>query len=48
LGWEPKVSIENSISEYWEYLKKQTDIDDILEYAEKTMLNKGVVRAVKK
>lgn len=48
LGWEPKVPIEDSISEYWEYLKRQTDIEDILEYAEKTMMNKGVVRAVKK
>jgi len=47
LGWEPKVSIEDSIRQYWEYLKKQTDIDDILEYAEKTMMKQGVVRAVK-
>jgi dTDP-L-rhamnose 4-epimerase len=47
LGWEPKVPIEESIDEYWKYLKKQTDIDDILEYAEKTMMKKGVVRAVK-
>jgi dTDP-L-rhamnose 4-epimerase len=47
LGWEPKVPIEDSIRDYWEYLKKQTDIDDILEYADKTMKDKGVVRAVK-
>ena len=47
LGWEPKVPIEESIRDYWKYLKQQTDIDDILEYAEKTMKNKGVVRAVK-
>ncbi|HDY90373.1 MAG TPA: SDR family NAD(P)-dependent oxidoreductase [bacterium] len=47
IGWEPKVPIENSIAEYWEYLKRQTDIDDILDYAEKTMMKKGVVRAVK-
>ena len=47
LGWNPKVPIEESIEEYWEYLKKQTDIDDILEYAEKTMTKKGIVRAVK-
>ncbi len=46
LGWEPKVPIEESIEEYWDYLKKQTDIDDILEYAEKTMKRQGVVRAV--
>jgi dTDP-L-rhamnose 4-epimerase len=47
LGWEPKVPIEDSISEYWKYLKRQTDIDDILDYAEKTMMKKGVVRTVK-
>jgi dTDP-L-rhamnose 4-epimerase len=48
LGWAPSVPIEESIGEYWEYLRRQTDIDDILEYAEKTMMKKGVVRAVKK
>jgi dTDP-L-rhamnose 4-epimerase len=47
LGWEPKVPIEESIEEYWEYLNRQTDIDDILDYAEKTMKTKGVVRAIK-
>ena len=47
IGWEPRVLIEESIRDYWEYLKQQTDIDDILEYADKTMKNKGVVRAVK-
>jgi dTDP-L-rhamnose 4-epimerase len=47
LGWEPRVPIESSVADYWEYLKKQTDIDDILGYTEKTMMNKGVVRAVK-
>jgi dTDP-L-rhamnose 4-epimerase len=47
LGWKPVVSIEESIAQYWEYLKKQTDIDDILEYAEKTMKNRGVIRTVK-
>lgn len=47
LGWEPGVPVEESIREYWEYLNKQTDIDDILDYADKTMKNQGVVRAVK-
>ncbi len=47
LGWEPKASIEESIGEYWEYLRQQTGIDDILEYAEKTMMKKGVVRAIR-
>jgi dTDP-L-rhamnose 4-epimerase len=47
LGWKPGVTIEKSIAEYWDYLEKQTDIDDILEYTEKSMKNKGVVRTVK-
>jgi dTDP-L-rhamnose 4-epimerase len=47
LGWQPKVPIEESVRDYWEYLKQQTDIDDILAFAEKTMKSKGVVRAVK-
>jgi dTDP-L-rhamnose 4-epimerase len=47
LGWRPEVPIEKSIEEYWQYLNKQTDIQDILDYAEKTMTMRGVVRAVK-
>jgi dTDP-L-rhamnose 4-epimerase len=47
LGWKPNVAIESSIGEYWEYLNEQTDIEDILGYADKTMKAKGVVRAVK-
>lgn len=47
LGWKPKVSIEESIEEYWEYLNGQTDIEDILDYAEKIMKSKGVVRSMK-
>lgn len=47
LGWKPKVSIEDSIREYWDYLNRQTDIKDILDYAEKTMKSKGVVRPVR-
>lgn len=46
LGWEPKIPIEESIRDYWEYLKQQTNIDDILEYAKKTMKKKGIVRSV--
>jgi dTDP-L-rhamnose 4-epimerase len=47
LGWQPEVPIEKSIEEYWEYLKKQTNIEDILDYAEKTLMTKGIVREVK-
>ncbi|MDP2364619.1 MAG: SDR family NAD(P)-dependent oxidoreductase [Ignavibacteria bacterium] len=47
LGWKPKRTIEDSVIEYLEYLKLQTDIEDILEYAEKTMKQLNVVRKVK-
>ncbi len=47
LGWEPKVAVEKSIEEYWDYLNNQTNIEDILDYTEKTMMAKGVVRIVK-
>lgn len=47
LGWLPKRTAEDSVKEYLEYLKEQTDIDDILEYAEKTMKQLNVVRKVK-
>ncbi len=33
LGWSPKRTAEDSVKEYVEYLKAQTDINDILEYA---------------
>ena len=48
LGWRPVISIEKSIDEYWEHLNSQTDIRNILDYAEKTMMSKGVVRSIQK
>jgi dTDP-L-rhamnose 4-epimerase len=47
LGWAPKITVEESIRQYWEYLNEQTDIENILEYTEKTMMSQGVVRTVK-
>lgn len=47
LGWDPKISIEKSIKEYWEYLNSQTDIEDILDYAERKMRTKDIVRRIK-
>lgn len=44
LGWEPKVPIEQSVADYWEYLVAQKNIDNILEYADKTMARLNVVR----
>ena len=48
LGWEPRYTIEKSIRDYWNYLNEQTDIEDILDYAEKTMKRLNVVRHVTK
>jgi len=44
LGWKPETPIETSIHSYWEYLHQQTDIDDILDYAESTMKQLNVIR----
>lgn len=47
LGWSPMIPVEESIKQYWEYLNDQTDIEDILDYAEKTMMAQGVVRSIR-
>ncbi len=47
LGWSPKRTAVESVEEYLAYLKEQTDIHDILEYAEKTMKQLNVVRKVR-
>ncbi len=44
LGWEPKVPIEQSITEYKQYLEEQVDIEDILEFQNRKMYETGVVR----
>ncbi len=44
LGWNPKRSAADSVKEYAQYLRSQTDIEDILEYSQKTMKNLNVVR----
>ncbi|MBL0333116.1 MAG: SDR family NAD(P)-dependent oxidoreductase [Chlorobiota bacterium] len=44
LGWQPKRSIIDSVNEYKDYLKEQTDLDDILDFAEKTMKKMNIVR----
>ena len=44
LGWSPLRTAEDSVKEYVKYLRAQTDIDDILSYAENTMKNLNVVR----
>jgi len=44
LGWEPRRTAEDSVREYIGYLQAQTDINDILAYADATMKQQNVVR----
>jgi dTDP-L-rhamnose 4-epimerase len=46
LGWEPRRTATDSVREYVEYLRAQSNVDDILEYAERTMKQMNVVRSV--
>lgn len=46
LGWEPQYSPEDSVKAYREYLEEQTDIEDILDFAEQNMKSLNVVRKV--
>lgn len=48
LGWEPKYSVEDSIREYKNYLEKQMDIEDILDYAQHQMKKLNVVRQARR
>ena len=48
LGWSPKRSAEDSVKEYLIYLKEQTDIEDILSYAETKMKEMNVVKKINK
>ena len=44
LGWEPQNDPRKSVSDYRNWLLEQTDVEDILEYAEKQMKKQNVVR----
>ncbi len=46
LGWKPKFDVEDSIQSYWEYLNKQVDLENILDYAQKHMEKLKVIRKV--
>lgn len=46
LGWKPQRNAEQSVAEYVEYLRAQTDIEDILDYANSKMKDLNVVRKV--
>ena len=45
LGWEPRNSPVDSVREYVVWLYEQDSVEDILEYAEKTMREMNVVRS---
>ena len=44
LGWRPTRNVEASIEDYWAYLNRQEDMEDILAYAEKHMQQLNVIR----
>lgn len=44
LGWKPKRTANDSVKEYIRYLKAQDNIQDILDFAEKSMKELNVVR----
>ena len=44
LGWEPQNSPVESVREYVEWLYEQDSVEDILEYAERTMKESNVIR----
>ena len=47
LGWSPHHTAEDSVNEYREYLESQSNVEDILDYANKTMKELNVVKKVK-
>lgn len=47
LGWAPRFTPADSVKLYREYLEEQTDIDDIMDYAETSMRSLNVVRPAK-
>lgn len=48
LGWNPTRTPADSVKMYREYLEEQTDIEDIMDFAEKNMRSLNVVRQSKR
>lgn len=44
LGWTPEKTPADSVHDYRRYLERQTDIEDIMDFAEKNMRSLNVVR----
>ncbi|MBC8490801.1 MAG: SDR family NAD(P)-dependent oxidoreductase [Bacteroidetes bacterium] len=47
LGWSPRWTAKDSVIEYRKYLESQSNVEDILDYANKTMKKLNVVKKVK-
>ena len=47
LGWEPENSPDQSVKEYVDWLYEQDNVEDILDFATKTMKDLNVVRDVR-
>ena len=47
-GWEPRHTPMESVREYVSWLYEQDNVEDIMEYAMKTMKDLNVVRAVRR
>ena len=47
-GWKPTRSAEESVREYVDWLRSQTDVGEIFEYAEKNMRSLNVLRNARK
>jgi dTDP-L-rhamnose 4-epimerase len=48
LGWQPDFTPADSVREYAEWLYTQDNVEDILDYAKRTMQRLNVVRAAEK
>ena len=44
LGWDPRNNVEKSVADYKTWLESADNLEDILEYAEKRMKERNVVR----
>jgi len=47
LGWEPEHPPNVSVADYVRWLYEQDNVEDILDYANRTMKNSNVIRSVK-
>ena len=47
LGWEPKISLEQTIKEYIDWARKQPELSDYYAEAEKVMKQGGIIRAAR-